>query len=38
MGFICPEYKAINSQITRNINKQLPPDVTKLDEIPDDSK
>ncbi|KAG4092019.1 hypothetical protein H8356DRAFT_1321958 [Neocallimastix lanati (nom. inval.)] len=27
MGFICPEYKTIKSQITRNINKQLLPDV-----------
>ncbi|KAL6589442.1 hypothetical protein U3516DRAFT_772111 [Neocallimastix sp. 'constans'] len=25
MGFICPEYKTIESKITRDINKQLPP-------------
>ncbi|KAL6623756.1 hypothetical protein U3516DRAFT_744133 [Neocallimastix sp. 'constans'] len=24
--FICPEYKIIKSKLTRNINKQLPPD------------
>jgi len=38
MGFICPEYKTIKSQITRNINKQLLPDVIKFDEIHDESK
>ena len=38
MEFICPEYKTIKSQITRYKNKQLPPDVTKFDEIPDESK
>ncbi|KAG4095834.1 hypothetical protein H8356DRAFT_1361573 [Neocallimastix lanati (nom. inval.)] len=36
--FIYLEYKAIESQITRNINKQLSPDVIKFDEIPDESK
>ncbi|KAL6590792.1 hypothetical protein U3516DRAFT_571236, partial [Neocallimastix sp. 'constans'] len=35
MGFMCPEYKTIKFQITKDINKQLPPDVTKFDEIPD---
>ncbi|KAL6628844.1 hypothetical protein U3516DRAFT_739168 [Neocallimastix sp. 'constans'] len=29
MGFICPEYKIMKSQITRDINEQLPPDVIK---------
>jgi len=38
MGFICPKYKINKSQITRNINKILPPNVTKFDEIPDESK
>ncbi len=38
IGFICPEYKTIKSQISRNINKQLPPDVTSFDEIPDESE
>ncbi|KAL6635572.1 hypothetical protein LY90DRAFT_510836 [Neocallimastix californiae] len=38
MGFICSEYKTVKSQITRDINKQLLPDVTKCDEIPDESK
>ena len=32
---MCPEYKTIKFQITKDINKQLPPDVTKFDEIPD---
>ncbi|KAG4089475.1 hypothetical protein H8356DRAFT_1322257 [Neocallimastix lanati (nom. inval.)] len=27
MGFICLEYKTIKSQITKDINKQLPSDV-----------
>ena len=38
MGFICPEYDTIKSQITRNINKQLPSDITTFDEIPDESE
>ncbi|KAG4100867.1 hypothetical protein H8356DRAFT_1385490 [Neocallimastix lanati (nom. inval.)] len=38
MGYICPEYKAIKSLFTRNINKILPPDVTTFDETPDESK
>ncbi|ORY36244.1 hypothetical protein LY90DRAFT_625332 [Neocallimastix californiae] len=36
--FICPEYKIIKSKLTRNINKQLPPDVTIFDKIPYESK
>jgi len=38
MGFICPEYKTTESKITREINKQLPPNVIKFDEIPGESK
>ena len=38
MGFICPEYNSIRSQIIRKINKQLPPDVTTFDEIPEESE
>ncbi|OUM58212.1 hypothetical protein PIROE2DRAFT_16586 [Piromyces sp. E2] len=38
MGFKCPEYKSIESQITRNINKQLTPDIETFEEIPDESK
>ncbi|KAG4085627.1 hypothetical protein H8356DRAFT_1298361 [Neocallimastix lanati (nom. inval.)] len=38
MGFICPKYKTIKFQIIRDINKELPPTVTKFDEIPDESK
>ncbi|KAG4096466.1 hypothetical protein H8356DRAFT_1355331 [Neocallimastix lanati (nom. inval.)] len=38
IGFISPEYNEIKSQITRNINKQQPPDVTKFDEIHNESK
>jgi len=38
MGFICPEYKVIKFKIKRNINKQLPPDLIKFDEIPDEPK
>ncbi|KAL6635629.1 hypothetical protein U3516DRAFT_734185 [Neocallimastix sp. 'constans'] len=34
MGFICPEYNTIKSKISRNIKKQLPPDVKTFDEIP----
>jgi len=37
MILICPEYKINKSQITRNINKQLSPDVTKF-KISDKSK
>jgi len=28
MGFICPEYNSIKSQISRNLNKNLPSNVT----------
>jgi len=38
MEFLCPEYNTIKSQISRYINKQLPPDVTSFDEIPDESE
>ena len=36
MRFICLEYDAIKSQIIRNINKQLPPDVSKFNEVPNE--
>jgi len=38
MRFICLEYDAIKSQIIRNINKQLPPDVSKFNEVPNEWK
>ncbi|KAG4091148.1 hypothetical protein H8356DRAFT_1356664 [Neocallimastix lanati (nom. inval.)] len=38
MVCICSEYIVIKSQITRKIYKQLIPDETKFDEIPDESK
>ena len=38
IGFICPEYNSIRSQIIRKINKQLPPDVKTFDEIPEESE
>ncbi|KAG4099798.1 hypothetical protein H8356DRAFT_1330479 [Neocallimastix lanati (nom. inval.)] len=38
MGFERPEYNAIKFQITRNIKRQLPPEVTKFDEILNESK
>ncbi|ORX61817.1 hypothetical protein BCR32DRAFT_251741 [Anaeromyces robustus] len=37
MGFICPEYDTIRSQILRNINKQIHTDITTFDEIPNES-
>ncbi|OUM57982.1 hypothetical protein PIROE2DRAFT_21416 [Piromyces sp. E2] len=37
-GFKYPEYKSSRSQITKNINKQLPPDIETFEEIPDKSK
>jgi len=37
MGFECPEYKSVRSQIIRNINKQLLPDIKTFEEIPDES-
>ncbi|KAL6608803.1 hypothetical protein U3516DRAFT_873320 [Neocallimastix sp. 'constans'] len=38
MGFICPGYNSIKFQVTRNKRKQLPPDITTFDEIPNESK
>ncbi|KAL6635928.1 hypothetical protein U3516DRAFT_848454 [Neocallimastix sp. 'constans'] len=38
MGLICPGYNSIKSQVTRRRRKQLPPDITTLDEIPNESK
>ncbi|KAG4107960.1 hypothetical protein H8356DRAFT_1416326 [Neocallimastix lanati (nom. inval.)] len=34
MGLICPEYNSIKSQISRNLNKKLPSNVTIFAEIP----
>ena len=33
IGFICHEYKSIQSQITRKINKKLPEDIDKFEDI-----
>ncbi|KAG4088252.1 hypothetical protein H8356DRAFT_1432913 [Neocallimastix lanati (nom. inval.)] len=38
IGLICPEYNSIKSQISRYIKKQLPPDISKFNEIPDESE
>ncbi|KAL6630424.1 hypothetical protein U3516DRAFT_776185 [Neocallimastix sp. 'constans'] len=38
MGLICPGYNSIKSQVTRSRRKQLPPDITTFDEIPNESK
>ncbi|ORY16843.1 hypothetical protein LY90DRAFT_517677 [Neocallimastix californiae] len=38
MGFICPEYSTIRSQIIRNINKQFPPNIKSFDDIPIESE
>ncbi|KAL6628785.1 hypothetical protein U3516DRAFT_793423 [Neocallimastix sp. 'constans'] len=38
MGLICPEYNSIKSQISRNLNKELPSNVTTFAEIPNESK
>ena len=38
MRFICPEYNSIKSQISRNLNKELPSNVTTFAEIPNESK
>ena len=27
MGFLCPEYNSLRTQIARNINKRLPSDI-----------
>ncbi|KAL6631776.1 hypothetical protein U3516DRAFT_737393 [Neocallimastix sp. 'constans'] len=37
MGLICPRFNSIESQVTRNRRKQLPPDITTFDEIPNES-
>ncbi|KAG4083842.1 hypothetical protein H8356DRAFT_1436646 [Neocallimastix lanati (nom. inval.)] len=38
IGLICSEYNSIKSQISRYIKKQLPPDISKFNEIPDESE
>eukprot|EP00833_Pecoramyces_ruminatium_P012295 jgi/Orpsp1_1/1186327/evm.model.d7180000049809.1 len=38
MGYMCPEYKTIKSQIIRYKNKLLFPNITLFDEVPDDSE
>ncbi|KAG4097989.1 hypothetical protein H8356DRAFT_1393409 [Neocallimastix lanati (nom. inval.)] len=38
MRFICPEYNSIKSQISRNLNKKLPSNLTTFTEIPNKSK
>jgi len=38
MRFICPEYNSIKSQISRNLNKELPSNVTTFAEISNESK
>jgi len=38
MGLICPEFNSIRTQIIRSQNKQLPPDITTFDEIPEESE
>ncbi|ORX76575.1 hypothetical protein BCR32DRAFT_303757 [Anaeromyces robustus] len=38
IGYICPEYNTIKSQILRYKNKQLPPDISTFNEIPDESE
>ncbi|KAG4091682.1 hypothetical protein H8356DRAFT_1430157 [Neocallimastix lanati (nom. inval.)] len=38
MGFICPEYSTIRSQIIRNVNKQFPPNIKSFDDIPIESE
>ncbi|KAG4105838.1 hypothetical protein H8356DRAFT_1418035 [Neocallimastix lanati (nom. inval.)] len=38
MGLICPEYNSIKSQISRNLNKKLPSNVTIFAEIPSESE
>ncbi|KAG4102888.1 hypothetical protein H8356DRAFT_930030, partial [Neocallimastix lanati (nom. inval.)] len=35
IGIICLEFKFIKSQIVRNINKQLPPNISSFEEIPE---
>ncbi|KAG4083185.1 hypothetical protein H8356DRAFT_1361879 [Neocallimastix lanati (nom. inval.)] len=36
MGLICPEFNFIKTQIIRSQNKQLPPDITTFEEIPEE--
>ncbi|KAG4092093.1 hypothetical protein H8356DRAFT_1322114 [Neocallimastix lanati (nom. inval.)] len=38
MRFICQEYNSIKSQISRNLNKKLPSNLTTFTEIPNKSK
>ncbi|ORY20977.1 hypothetical protein LY90DRAFT_516377 [Neocallimastix californiae] len=38
IGYICPEYKTIKTQITRYKNKQLFPNVKTFDEVPNESE
>jgi len=38
IGYICPEYKTIKSQITRYINKQLFPNIKTFNEVPNESE
>ncbi|KAG4100575.1 hypothetical protein H8356DRAFT_1422669 [Neocallimastix lanati (nom. inval.)] len=38
MGLICGGYNSIKSQVTRSRRKQLPPDITTFDEIPNESR
>ena len=38
MRLICPEFNYIRIQIIRRQNKQLPPDITTFEEIPEESK
>ncbi|KAG4083477.1 hypothetical protein H8356DRAFT_1357362 [Neocallimastix lanati (nom. inval.)] len=38
MRFICPEYNSIKSQISRNLNKKLPSNLTTFTEIHNKSK
>ncbi|KAG4101113.1 hypothetical protein H8356DRAFT_907800, partial [Neocallimastix lanati (nom. inval.)] len=38
MGLICPEYNSIKSQISRNLNKKLPSNVTTFAEISSESE
>jgi hypothetical protein len=38
IGFICSEYKSIQSQISRKINKTLSADIEKFEDIPEESE
>ena len=38
IGYTCPEYKTIKSQITRYINKQLFPNIKIFNEVPNESE